>query len=124
MDAAARAMQNPSTGETTLSVTFPVSDKALFERVINGMGWTIEPQTESDEALRRKRAEDFARKLAFTEEEFQDLKAHDFYLHEMPEQGPVFDVAEDEVAYLDSLDKEGYLDAETSEKYLDRWRNI
>lgn len=114
-----------NTATRTIQLTIPESDISTAERISRGMGWEllIFDDAENEEE-RRKDAEEFARKISITEEDYQELKAHDFYLHETPEQSPIFKTAEEEVAYLDSLDEEGYLSEEESEKYMELWRNL
>lgn len=114
-----------NTATRTIQLTIPESDIYTAERISRGMGWKLFILDDAEnEEERRKDAEEFARKLSITEDDYQELRAHDFYLHEKPEQAPVFKTAEEEVAYLDSLDEEGYLSEEESEKYLELWRNL
>lgn len=72
----------------------------------------------------RKDAEAFARKLSVTEEDFEELKSHNFYMHEIPAQSPSFTSEDEEIAYLDSLDAEGYLCEEESAKHMEVWRSL
>ena len=114
-----------TTATRTIRLTIPESDILTAERISRGMGWTIMFSDASEnEDDRLKDAEAFARKLSGTEEDFEELKRHGFYLHETPEQVPSFASEAEEVAYLDSLDEEGYLSEEETAKYMEKWRSL
>ena len=68
---------------------------------------------EENEAERYRHAEEIARKIAFTEEEYQHMKAHDFFMHEAPEQSD-YATPEEEAAAL-AYDEEGYVSYEEVE---------
>ena len=109
----------------TIQLTIPESDVCTAERISKGMGWEICIMNAADNVDERKKdAEAFARKLSVTDEDFEELKSHGFYMHEMPEQSPSFASEDEEIAYLDSLDEEGYLSEEESAKHMEIWRNL
>lgn len=106
--------------QRTVQLTIPQSDYALLRHLSYDNGWTIvEQEAEDREAERYRRAEEMARKIAFDEEDFQRMKAHDFYMYEAPEQ-PVYATAEEEAAALDAYDEEGYV----SDEEVEHLRNL
>ncbi len=106
--------------QRTVQLTIPQSDYALLRHLSYDNGWTIVDQEAEDrEAERYRRAEEMARKIAFTEEDFLRMKAHDFYMYEAPEQ-PVYATSEEEAAALDAYDKEGYV----SDEEVEHLRNL
>lgn len=106
--------------QRTVQLTIPQSDYALLRHLSYDNGWTIvEQEAEGREAERYRRAEEMARKIAFDEEDFQRMKAHDFYMYEPPEQ-PVYATAEEEAAALDAYDEEGYV----SDEEVEHLRNL
>lgn len=111
-----------NTQRRTIQLTIPQSDYALLCHLSHDNGWTIvEQEAEDREAERYRRAEEMARKIAFTEEEFQHLKAHDFFMYEAPEQ-PVYATPEEEAAALDAYDEEGYVSDEEVEHLRNLWK--
>jgi len=118
--AARREVFIMNTQRRTVQLAIPQSDYALLRHLSHDNGWTIIDQDAEDkEAERYRRAEELARKIAFTEEEFQHLKAHDFYMYETPEQ-PVYATPEEEAAALDAYDEEGYV----SDEEVEHLRNL
>ena len=106
--------------QRTIQLTIPQSDYALLRHLSHDNGWTIvEQEAEDREAERYRHAEEMARKIAFTEEDFQRMKAHDFYVYDAPEQ-PVYATAEEEAAALDAYDEEGYV----SDEEVEHLRNL
>ena len=109
-----------NTQRRTVQLAIPQSDYALLRHLSRDNGWTIiDQETEDREADRYRRAEEIARRIAFTEEDFQRMKAHDFYLYEAPEQ-PAFATPEEEAAALDAYDEEGYV----SDEEVEHLRNL
>ena len=85
-------------------------------------GWTIiDQETEDEQAERYRRAEEMARKIAFTEEDFLRMKEHGFYMYEAPEQ-PVYATPVEEAAALDAYDEEGYVSDEEVEHLRNLWK--
>lgn len=113
-----------NTATRTIKLTIPESDICTAERISRGMGWKlfILDDAENDEE-RRRDAEEFARKLCVNEEDFEEMKAHDFYMHEKPEF-QTFASEEEELAYYDSLTEDDFLSEEESAKILERWKNL
>lgn len=114
-----------NTATRTIQLTLPTSDLYAIERMSKRMGWKLSDSNdyEKDEE-RMKDAEEFAHKLSVTEEDFEELKSHGYYMYETPEQSPSFVSEAEEIAYLDSLDEEGYLSEEESAKHMEAWRNL
>ena len=109
-----------NTQRRTVQLAIPQSDYALLRHLSHDNGWTIiDMETEDKESERYLHAEDMARKIAFTEEEFQHMKVHDFFMHEAPEQ-PVYATPEEEAAALDAYDEEGYV----SDEEVEHLRNL
>jgi hypothetical protein len=106
----------------TVQLTIPQSDYALLCHLSRDNGWTIiNRDAEDKEAERYRHAEETARKIAFTEEDFQRMKEHDFYMHEAPEQ-PVYATPEEEAAALDAYDEEGYVSDEEVNHLRNLWK--
>lgn len=63
----------------TAQISFPASDLALLKRLIHGMGWSISVDNEGE---KKEQAENFARKICVNDEDFEEMNAHRFYLHE------------------------------------------
>lgn len=111
-----------NTQRRTIQIAIPQSDYALLRHLSHDNGWTIiDQEAEDQQAERYRRAEEMARKIAFTEEEFQHLKDHDFYMHEAPAQ-PVYATPEEEAAALDAYDEEGYVSDEEVEHLRNLWK--
>ena len=109
-----------NTQRRTVQLAIPQSDYALLRHLSHDNGWTIiDLETEDSEAERYLHAEEMARKMAFTEEEFQHMKEHDFFMHEAPEQS-VYATPEEEAAALDAYDEEGYV----SDEEVEHLRNL
>ena len=109
-----------NTQRRTVQLAIPQSDYAMLRHLSHDNGWTfIDLDAEDSEEKRYFRAEETARMIAFTEEDFQRMKAHDFYMHEAPEQ-PVYDTPEEEAAALDANDEEGYV----SDDEVEHLRNL
>lgn len=104
----------------TAHISFPASDLALLKRLTQGMGWSVSVDSESE---KREHAEDFARKVCVNEQDFEEMKAHDFYLHEAP-SGHSFESEKEEVAYYDSLNEDDYLSVAETESLLNKWKNL
>ncbi len=101
-----------NTQRRTIQLSIPQSDFALLCHLSHDNGWIIvEQEAEDREAERYQHAEEMARKIAFTEEDFQRMKEHEFYIHEAPEQ-PAYATPEEEAAALDAYDEEGYVSDE------------
>lgn len=71
-----------------------------------------------DEAYRR--AEAYARKICFTEEEYQELKAHNFYVGQPFPKQP--ETEEELYAELEEADREGYVSDEEVEHLMNLWK--
>lgn len=111
-----------NTQRRTIQLDIPQSDYALLRHLSHDNGWTIIGQeVEDQEAERYRRAEEMARKIAFTEEDFQRMKEHDFYMYEAPEQ-TVYATLEEEAAALDTYDEEGYVSDEEVEHLRNLWK--
>ena len=109
-----------NTERRTIQLDIPQSDYALLCHLSHDNGWTIiDQKTEDREAERYRHAEEMARKIAFTEEDFQRMKKHDFFLYEAPEQ-PVYATLKEEAAALDAYDEEGYV----SDEEVNHLRNL
>ena len=109
-----------NTQRRTVQLAIPQSDYALLRHLSHDNGWTIiDMETEDREAERYRRAEEIARRIAFTEDDFRRMKAHDFYMYEAPEQ-PVYATPEEEAAALDAYDAEGYV----SDEEVEHLRNL
>ena len=65
----------------TVRISFPAGDLALLKRLIQGMGWSITVDNESEQ---KEQAADFARKICVNDEDYEEMNAHRFYLHETP----------------------------------------
>jgi hypothetical protein len=72
-----------------------------------------------DEAYRR--AEAYARKICFTDEEYQELKAHDFYVGQPFPKQP--ETEEELYAELEEAEREGYVSDEETEFMMNLWKN-
>ena len=104
----------------TVQLAIPQSDYTLLRHLSHDNGWTIiDLESDDSEAERYHRAEEIARRIAFTEEDFQRMKAHDFYMYEAPKQ-PVYATPEEEAAALDAYDEEGYV----SDEEVEHLRNL
>lgn len=86
---------------------------------------------ERPSALRHKRTtpqrhlttEEYARKICFSDEEFENLKAHGFYQHTVPESQQFLTEGE-MVADLDAADAEGYVSREEVEHLRSVWKSV
>lgn len=108
----------------TAQITFPEKDYAMLERFITGMGWGLNIQPVSschDE--KRQVAEEFARKISLTTDDYKDLENQNFCMKERP-QTLRFSSIEDEIAYYDSLEEEDFLSEEDSAKYMELWKSV
>lgn len=106
----------------TIQIAIPQSDYALLRHLSHDNGWDIiDQESEDREAERYRHAEEMARKIAFTEEDYQRMKEHDFYLYSPPEQ-PIYATPEEEAAALDAYDEEGYVSDEEVEHLRNLWK--
>ena len=104
----------------TARISFPAGDLALLKRLIQGMGWSITVDNESE---KKEQSEDFARKICVNDEEYQEMKAHGFYLHESP-ASKSFVSEEEEVAFYDSINEDAFMSVAETEELLGKWKNL
>lgn len=76
-------------------------------------------------ATRRKKssAEEYARKICYTHDEYEELKAHNFYRDEMPVNNEAATIDE-QIADLDLFDEEGYVSQEEVEHLKSLWKHV
>lgn len=84
------------------------------------MGVVADAENEEE---RRKDAEKFARKVCVDEEDFEEMKAHGFYMHEKPEF-QTFASEDEELAYFDSLTEDDFLSEEETVELIEKWKNL
>ncbi len=104
----------------TAQISFPASDLALLKRLIRGMGWSI---TVDDEGEKKEQAKNFARKICVNNEDYEEMKAHGFYLHETP-ASQSFVSEKEEVAYYDSINEDAFMSVAETEELLGKWKNL
>ena len=104
----------------TAQISFPASDLALLKRLIQGMGWSISMEKEVD---KKDQAENFARKISVNDEDYEEMKAHGFYLHESP-ASKSFASEKEEVAFYDSINEDAFMSAAETEELLGKWKNL
>lgn len=104
----------------TAQISFPASDLALLKRLIQGMGWSISMEKEVD---KKDQAENFARKICVNNEDYEEMKAHGFYLHEAP-ANHTFSSEKEEVAFYDSLNEDAFMSVAETEELFGKWRNL
>ena len=104
----------------TAQISFPASDLALLKRLIQGMGWSISMEKEID---KKDQAENFARRISVNNEDYEEMKAHDFYLHEAP-ANQTFSSEKEEIAYYDSLNEDAFMSVAETEELFGKWKNL
>ncbi len=104
----------------TAQISFPASDLALLKRLIQGMGWSISMEKEVD---KKDQAENFARKISVNNEDYEEMKAHGFYLHEAP-ANQTFSSEKEEIAYYDSLNEDAFMSVVETEELFGKWKNL
>ena len=104
----------------TARITFPASDLSLLKRLIQGMGWSISIDTESE---KKEQAEEFARKVCVNKEDLDEMKTHNYYLHEAPVH-QTFATEKEEVAYYDSQNEDDFLSVAETEELFNKWKKL
>lgn len=104
----------------TAQITFPASDLALLKRLIQGMGWSISVDAESE---KKEQAEEFARKVCVNKEDLDEMKTHNYYLHEVPVH-QTFATEKEEVAYYDSQNEDDFLSVAETEELFNKWKKL
>ncbi len=104
----------------TAQISFPASDLALLKRLIQGMGWSISMEKEVD---KKDQAENFARKICVNDEDYEEMNAHGFYLHEAPAK-QTFSSEKEEIAFYDSLNEDAFMSVAETEELFGKWRNL
>ena len=93
----------------TAQISFPASDLALLKRLIEGE--------------KKEQAENFARKICVNDEDYEEMNAHRFYLHETPAIKS-FATEKEEVAYYDSINEDAFMSVAETEELLGKWKNL
>jgi hypothetical protein len=104
----------------TAQISFPASDLALLKRLIQGMGWSISMEKEVD---KKDQAENFARKICVNDEDYEEMNAHGFYLHEAPAK-QTFSSEKEEIAFYDSLNEDAFMSVAETEELFGKWKNL
>ena len=104
----------------TARISFPAGDLALLKRLIQGMGWSITVDNESEQ---KEQAADFARKICVNNDDYKEMKAHGFYLHESP-ASKSFASEKEEVAFYDSINEDAFMSAPETEELLGKCKNL
>ena len=88
-----------------------------------GMYDDVQQAAEADDDMEEKyrRAEAYARKICFTEEEYQELKAHNFYIGQPFPKQP--ETEEELYAELEEAEREGYVSDEEVEFMMNLWKD-
>ena len=104
-------------------MNIPQSDMAKVMSLSRDFGWIVVDLGKPEENAISEDTEQIARKIAFSEEDFERMKTHGFYASQRPDS-PVYASVEEEVAALDSIDNEGYVTHEELSHLRNLWKNL
>lgn len=89
-----------------------------YRSVHPSVGRRMQPKVEE-----KLTAEEYARKICFSDEEFEALKAKDFYQWIVPNSEQHLD-EQDEVRAMDEADEEGYVSGEEVNHLRNVWKCV